>query len=203
MDVITLLDQIRIIALNGLHYTRDVYDRDRYERLLSLCTQTYQDCLGVPAGEVRERFLAEMGHVTTKVGAEAAIFNQQGEILLMERSDGTGWCLPCGWVEPGESPEESAVRETREETGLEVAVERLVGVYTRKASLQDGLHGMVAVVHLCRITGGALRISPEGLDLRYWPIGEVPRWHSTHEEYARGALAAWQASGQSTVPPGA
>jgi hypothetical protein len=41
--------------------------------------------------------LAEVGYITPKIGADTAIFNERGELLLMERVDGTRWCLPCGW----------------------------------------------------------------------------------------------------------
>lgn len=192
MDIFFLLDQVRVIARNGLNYTQDGYDRERYERLLALTTQSYAELLGLPEdGGLRERFMAELGHITPKVGADAAIFNEKGELLLMDRADGTGWCLPCGWVEPGESPAQAAVRETREETGLEVAVQKLVGVFYRPASARNGPHSMVAVVHLCQVLSGELALSHEGLGLRYWPLAEVPRWHATHAEYAAAAYAMW------------
>jgi ADP-ribose pyrophosphatase YjhB (NUDIX family) len=195
MDLMGLLDQVRIIARNGLHYTQDVYDRERYERLLNLTAETYEEQLGLPAAEVRERFLSELGHITPKMGADAAIFNEQGEILLMERADGTGWCLPCGWVEPGEQPSQAAVREAREETGLEIKVRQLVGVFTRPASRENGPHHMVAVVHLCDVIGGELKLSFEGLALRYWPLDEVPRWHTNQGYYAHAAYELWKSGG--------
>jgi ADP-ribose pyrophosphatase YjhB (NUDIX family) len=187
MDLYTLLDEVRIIARNGLRYSQDSYDRERYERLLRLSAEGYAEVTGLPASEIRSLFLEELGHITPKVGADAAIFNQDGEILLMERVDGSGWCLPCGWVEPDEKAAEAAVREVREETGLEVEVTQLVGVFTRPASAKNGPHSLIAVVHLCVVTGGKLALSPEGLDLRYWKIDAVPRWHATHEQYARAA----------------
>jgi ADP-ribose pyrophosphatase YjhB (NUDIX family) len=195
MDIFTFLEEVRIIARNGLVYSRDSYDRDRYERLLGLASWAYSQELGLPSEEVRERFMQELGHITLKVGADAAIFNAQGEILLMERNDGTGWCLPCGFVEPDESPAQAAVREALEETGLEIEVRALVGVFTRKASANNGPHALLAVVHLCEVTGGTLTLSKEGLDLRYWPLDDVPQWHATHETYARAAHAMWQAQG--------
>jgi ADP-ribose pyrophosphatase YjhB (NUDIX family) len=193
MDIFTLLDQIRIIARNGLKYTQDLYDRERYERLLNIASETYSELLDVSTEAVRQRFMDEMGHITLKVGTDAAIFNQCGEILLMERADGSGWCLPCGWVEPGEAPAEAILREVREETGLEVTIRQLVGVFTRKASAKNGPHAMIAVVHLCEVTGGTLTLSHEGLDLRYWPIDAVQNWHATHEKYARAAYTMWKA----------
>jgi ADP-ribose pyrophosphatase YjhB (NUDIX family) len=187
MDIVSLIDAVRVIARNGLNYSHDGYDRERYERLLKLAAEGYAEPSALSAGEIQARFMRELGHITPKVGADAAIFNERGEILLMDRADGSGWCLPCGWVEPDEKPAEAAVRESREETGLEVRVTHLVGVFTRPASAKNGPHAMVAIVHLCEVTGGELTLSHEGLDLRYWAIDAVPRWHATHEHYARAA----------------
>lgn len=159
---------------------------------MRLATATYSQLLDVPEGAVRARLWNEFGYVTAKVGADAAIFDQDGSILLMERVDSGAWCLPCGWVEPGERPIETVLREVREETGLEVEVGPLVGLFTRMPSAAYGPHWMIAVVHLCDVTGGALTLSHEGTDLRYWRIDEVGDWHADHETYARAAYAMWE-----------
>lgn len=66
-----------------------------------------------------------------KIGAAAAIFDAQRErILLTQRADNAQWCLPGGGMEPGESIVEACVREVWEETGLEVRITRLIGVYS-------------------------------------------------------------------------
>jgi ADP-ribose pyrophosphatase YjhB (NUDIX family) len=191
MDVYALLDELRTIARNGLHFAQNPYDRERYRRLMDLTARAYGELLGVPHATVRARFMDELGYVTPKVGAEAAIFNEGGEILLMERIDGSGWCLPCGWVDPNERPVDAVVREVREETGLDVEVERLVGVFTRMPGAQNGPHTLIAVVHLCRVVGGELTLSHEGTDLRYWPIDDMTDWSGSHERYARAAHAVW------------
>ncbi len=193
MDIFTLLDEIQTIARNGLYFATDPYDRERYERLMQLTTQSYSELLNLPEAAIQARFAAELGYITPKVGADAAIFNDQGEILLMERADGSGWCLPCGWVEPNEKPVETIVREVREETGLEVKVGPLVGVFSRMPSAANGPHSMIAVVHLCEVLGGELTLSHEGLALQYWEIGAMQAWHGIHERYARAARAVWQA----------
>lgn len=191
MDLLTLLEEIQTIARNGLNYSANVYDRERYERLLELSTAQYSNLLERPSAEIRTKFLRELGHITPKLGGDAAIFNEHGEVLLMDRADGSGWCLPCGWAEPNERPADTAVRETREETGLEVRVCRLVGVFSRPANIATDLHAMSGVVHLCDIVGGKLTLSHEGLGLRYWPLDEVPKWSTDHEKKARAAFAMW------------
>ncbi len=192
MDIFPLLDTLQTIARNGLLYASNEFDKERYERLLSMATETYSELLSVPDGTLRERFLNEIGYITPKVGTDAAIFNENGEILLMERSDGSGWCLPCGFVEPNETPAEGIVREAREETGLTVKVDRLVGVFTRKPSAQMGPHTTISIVHLCKVVDGQLENSHESSALKYWAIDDMKDWHATHEILARAAYKMWK-----------
>jgi ADP-ribose pyrophosphatase YjhB (NUDIX family) len=194
VDIFALLDELRAIAQNGLFYTSDPFDHERYERLMKLTTQTYAELLEVPDATIRARLFQELAPITPKVGADAAIFNDQGEILLMKRFDGSGWCLPCGFVEQNEKTNEAVVRETREETGLEVKVKKLVGVFTRKPNVKNGPHTTIGIVYLCEIIGGKMRLSHEGLDLRFWSIDDVQDWHPSHEKYARAAYAMWRSA---------
>ncbi|OJX40893.1 MAG: hypothetical protein BGO78_12535 [Chloroflexi bacterium 44-23] len=202
MDILTLMEEIQATARTGLAFSSNEYDRQRYQHLLTLVTNHYADLLQLPENEVLRRFQAETGCITPKLGADAAIFNQAGQILLMERVDGSGWCLPCGWVEVNETPAEAALREAYEETGLIVEAVRLVGVYSRKAGYEYSPHSMTAIVHLCHVISGSLTLSHEGKALQYWALDAVPRWHARHELYARDAWAClqsgakWQAVSQ-------
>ena len=191
MDIMPLLDELQTIARNGLFYATDPYDRERYERLMQLVTGYYGEAVDLPPVEVRRRFVAELGYITPKVGADAAIFGDDGRVLLTLRADDHRWCLPCGWVEPNEAPIDTVVRETREETGLEVRPLALIDVFTRLPSVHGGVHTSIAVVYRCEITGGTMGLSHESLDVRYWFIDDVPVWHAEHEESARAAFAHW------------
>lgn len=194
MDRFELLEEVQALARTGLHYATTSYDQERYSRLLALATGVYSETLALPAATISARFAAELGQITPKVGGDAAIFDAAGQILLVLRADDGTWCLPCGWTEPNEAPAVTAVRETREETGLEVEVAQLVGVFARPANVGAGPHSMVAVVYLCRVIGGALRGSHEGETVQFWPLAAVPAWHPGHERYARAAWELWQAS---------
>lgn len=68
---------------------------------------------------------------TIRVGCSAVIFHKDCEkILLTRREDNNQWCLPGGGMEPGESASETCIREVEEETGLQVVIKRLIGIYT-------------------------------------------------------------------------
>jgi ADP-ribose pyrophosphatase YjhB (NUDIX family) len=95
-------------------------------------------------------------------------------------------------VEPNEKPVEAVKREVREETGLEIEVKQLVGVFTRMPSVKNGPHTMIALVYLCEVIGGELTLSHEGWALEYRAIDGVQDWHATHERYARAAYEVWR-----------
>lgn len=194
MDLLAFLDELRIHAKNGLRYAEEPYDEYRYGRILELVSEQYGEALDLPPDDAKERLASDLGYVTPNVGAEAAVFDDDGRILLMKRADDGTWCLPCGFVDPGESPEETAVRETREETGLDVRIIDLVDVYYRAPSSEVSPHGHVAVCYLCEHTGGSLELSHEGTELDYRTIKEITNWHSNHEEFVRDARKLWASS---------
>lgn len=193
MDVCALLDELRILATNGLTYADNPYDRERYERILELVSEWYGRSVDLPPEELRTRFAEEAGHVTPKVGTDVAVFGDRGRILLQHRADDDTWGLPGGYVDPCESPRETAVREAREETGLAVEPVEFVGVYTRKPG-QYGPHCLVVHLYRCTRTRGELRNSHEGTDLRYRPLEEVTDWHKNHRLLARQACESWRDS---------
>jgi ADP-ribose pyrophosphatase YjhB (NUDIX family) len=99
-----------------------------------------------------------------------AVINE-GQILLTKREDFEVWCLPGGEVEEGESLAEAALREAKEETGLEVELTRLVGTYSRIGGFPD-VHG---ILYAARPIGGEIRLQPgETVEVRYFSADELP-----------------------------
>ncbi len=108
-----------------------------------------------------------MGPLEVRPGVAAVITDPAGRVLLHDRRVGDGWALPSGAVEPGESVLAALVREVREETGLTVVVERLVGIYSDPAyqivAYPDGrrVH-FITCLFACRVTSDVVRGSAEG-----------------------------------------
>lgn len=192
-DLLTLLEELQSIARTGLNYSTDPYARAHYSRLLELAAMYYGTSLDLPAPEVRARLQGELGSITPKVGADAAIFDDQGRILLVERSDDGRWGLPAGWVDPNEPPANTVRRETREELSLNVEPLQLVDVMFRPASAVYGPHAVVSIVYLCEVRGGEIALSHEVLGARYWTIDDVPAWHKDHLKFAKAAHGVWTA----------
>jgi ADP-ribose pyrophosphatase YjhB (NUDIX family) len=110
----------------------------------------------------------------------AVIFDGRHRLLLQQRSDGGQWGLPGGSVEIGESVADAVVREVREETGLTVRPQRIVGVYS-EPGLQivrypDGnVWHYVSVCFECAVQSGELTTCDETLALEYFPLRRLPR----------------------------
>jgi 8-oxo-dGTP pyrophosphatase MutT (NUDIX family) len=192
-DIHALLDEVRAIARTGLHYCDDPFDRARYERLMDLAAQEYAERSALDVPEVRARFDAEIGYQTARVGADAAVFDDDDRLLLVRRVDDGKWGLIAGWVDPNESPAQTAVRELSEEAGIRGRVEHLVGVFFREARAGEHPHGTVSVVYLCSILGGQLQPQLHEVSEVAWRrIDDVDAdaWHVNHATLARAALEA-------------
>lgn len=107
-----------------------------------------------------------------------AVILDAGRVLLLRRADFRTWALPGGGVEAGESAAQAAIREVREETGLDVALTALVGLY----ALPHWIGNTHSAVFAARVCGGALRPHPsEALGAGYFPLDRLPAhlnwWH--------------------------
>jgi ADP-ribose pyrophosphatase YjhB (NUDIX family) len=104
------------------------------------------------------------------VAVNVAVIHE-GKILLTKREDFEVWCLPSGGVEEEESLAEAVIRETKEESGIDVELTRLVGVYSRLGGVND-VH---AVLFAGKPIGGELRTQPEEtIDVAYFALGQLP-----------------------------
>ena len=111
---------------------------------------------------------AESSSPIFRIGVFALIFDDQGHILLGHRRDTDWWNLPGGGMELGETVDEALCREVREETGLEVEVEQLVGVYSKPQKQE------VVLTFRCQVTAGSLQPTEEISESRYFPPDSLP-----------------------------
>ncbi|MDD4332523.1 MAG: NUDIX hydrolase [Patescibacteria group bacterium] len=103
------------------------------------------------------------------IGAFAIILDNQKRILLCHRRDHDFWNLPGGRVEYNEAPWEAVVREVKEETGFDVKVTRLLGVYSKRNETD------IVFSFACEVMGGVITINDEADEITYFSLDEIPK----------------------------
>lgn len=174
-QLINLVGRIRALAQNGLVYAENEYDTERYTELLELSDKITGLVFGYSVAEIKDCFSLEKDYVTPKVDIRAVVFNERHEILLVkERADGC-WSLPGGWADVGYSPKEMAVKEVKEETGLEVVPLKLLAVQDKKChNHPPALHYAYKIFILCEIIGGQLCPAFDIPDNGFFPQNNLP-----------------------------
>ena len=118
--------ELQSIAQAGLTYGKDVYDKERYERIRDISAEMVSHMTDLSFNKVKDLFCNESGYQTPKLDTRAAIF-KDGKILLVQENNGK-WSLLGGWVDVNVSVGENAVKEVKEEAGLDVVAESIIAV---------------------------------------------------------------------------
>ncbi len=169
------LEELRSIAAAGLAYGDSAYDRDRYARLMTIAADMTAALRDGDPEVVRMLFRAQDGYATPKLDVRAAVFDRSGRVLLVrERVDGA-WAMPGGWADVGESLAEGAVREVREESGYDVVIDRLLGLYERERWGHPPLPFFtLKAVLAAHVVGGAPATSSETDEVGWFARDALP-----------------------------
>jgi ADP-ribose pyrophosphatase YjhB (NUDIX family) len=159
---------------------------------LKFCSRCGQPLrYGPVEGEERERLSCDVcgyiSYVNPRIVVTTLPITDGGEVILLRRGIDPGygaWAQPGGFLEIDETAEEGAVRETMEETGLEVEPTGIVGLYTRPPA------AIVVVAFTARIIGGQVRTGPEALEIVPFAPEEIP-WHGIAFRTTTWALRDW------------
>ena len=173
-DNLTLIaDELRGLASAGLYFNDDHYDRERYQKVLSLSARL----VSLVSNRSEETLLAgfenTLMHLSPLVGA-SCIVQREGEILLIQRTDNQLWAIPGGLVEVGEVLAEAALRELEEEAGVTGEVVDLLGIFdSRLWKTQVAAH-LYHFVFLVESHNPEPEPGLEALEARFFPIDDLP-----------------------------
>jgi 8-oxo-dGTP pyrophosphatase MutT (NUDIX family) len=161
-------DELRALAENGLFFSEDDHDRERFTRMLDLAAELLAVVDTRSIVDIQRTFRGNLAYRTPAVGVDAAIFDESGRLLVVQRTDTGDWCLPGGAVDVGESPSSAVAREVREETGLVVRAKRLIGVFDNRTwRVPSRLAHIYHLVFECDRESGELTPSIETRDFRW------------------------------------
>ena len=186
--------ELQSLAQAGLTYGKDVYDRERYERIREISAEIMSNMSDIPTETIKNLFCNETGYQTPKLDTRAAIFKDD-KILLVCENNGT-WSLPGGWCDVNVSVGENTVKEVKEEAGLDVVAESIIAIQDRaKHNLPAYAYGICKVFVLCSVIGGVFQENIETTGFDYFSECNLPplATEKNNEEQIRMCFDAYRA----------
>jgi ADP-ribose pyrophosphatase YjhB (NUDIX family) len=197
-DLIRWSESLAGIARTGLGFTENLYERERFEEVLHIAGDIKASVEADQELDV-EHYVDEWmrhvgsgvaGYVTPKAAVGAVVYDDEQRILLVQRADSGVWLYPTGWADVGYSASEVAVKEVKEETGIDCVPEGVVAVL-------DGMRmgftaiPLYSIVFLCRATGGELQAHPlETSDVGWFHEDRLPPMTIGVSQWGAHAFAA-------------
>ena len=186
--------ELQSLAQAGLTYGRDLYDKERYERIREISAEIMSQMSDIPTETVKTLFCNETGYQTPKIDTRAAIF-KDGKILLVHESNGK-WSLPGGWCDVNVSVAENTIKEVKEESGLDVVVKSVIAIQDRaKHNLPIYAYGVCKIFMLCSVNGGKFVENIETVGFDYFSEDALPNLaaEKNNEEQIRMCFDAYRA----------
>jgi ADP-ribose pyrophosphatase YjhB (NUDIX family) len=167
--------ELQAIAQNGLAFSRDPFDRERYGRLAELVTELLSSQLEIPPAAARALFAGESGYATPKVDVRGGVFEGERVLLVRERADGC-WTLPGGWVDVNDAPSEAVAREIHEESGYRARAVKLAALVDKNRHPHPpGVHHIYKLFFVCELTGGSPATGSETDAVDFFPVRALPQ----------------------------
>lgn len=188
-------DELYAIANEGLHWSTDnPYNMRRFARVRRLAAELFATQDTRDADQVEQLYIENPTHYAPYPCGDAAVFNQRGEILLIQRTDNQLWAMPGGAFEVGEAPAEAACRECWEETGVAVEPQLLIGVYDSRLNGSQSKAHLYLFTFLCRPLDPDAQptLSNETLDVGWFAEDALPPLSPGHVRRVPDAFRAHQ-----------
>ena len=186
--------ELQSLAQAGLAYSKDAYDKERYERIREISAEMMSHIADVPLEKVKGLFCNEIGYQTPKIDTRAAIFKDD-KILLVQEKNGT-WSLPGGWCDVTVSVAENTIKEVKEEAGLDVIVKSVIAIQDReKHNLPMYAYRVCKIFMLCSAVGGNFEPNIETIGFAYFAEDEIPQLatEKNNEEQIKMCFASYRA----------
>ena len=174
-EMLQLVKQVQALAENGLHFSENDYDLDRYQNIEEISLRMLSLLSGLSAETIELAAPERNGYRTPKVDVRAVIFNPDDEILLVQERIDSRWSLPGGWCDVGYTPTEIAEKEAFEEAGIQVKVNRLLAVLDKKChDHPEDLFYAYKIFLECRAESYEITTGMETLDVGFFAQDNLP-----------------------------
>jgi ADP-ribose pyrophosphatase YjhB (NUDIX family) len=166
--------KLQAMAQSGLAYSNNMYDTERYEELRNISADIMAKYTDIDTEKIKDLFCNETGYQTPKVDIRAVVFQEGRLLMVREKLDGA-WALPGGWADIGLTAGEIAIKETKEEAGLDVKPVKLLAIMDKKCHPHPpSPYHVYKLFIMCEITGGSLAAGLETSEVDFFDRNELP-----------------------------
>ena len=165
--------ELQALAQSALYWCKDPYDIERFQRIRDISAEIMTAKTGLNLDTVKDLFCNETGYQTPKIDTRAAII-QNGKILLVQEKNGR-WAMPGGWCDVDQTPATNAVKEAKEEAGMDVRVTCLVSVEDQDLhNFPPNAYKIIKLMFLCEPLGGEFVPNTETIASGWYSESELP-----------------------------
>lgn len=163
-SLLQIIRQLQAVSQNGLLYAETEFHKERYEKVRDLALELLKNLSNSSIELIKTTYLDQKGYATPKLDVRAVIVIED-KMLFVKEADDQKWALPGGWVEVGETPAQCIVKEVKEECGIDVCVEKLIGVYDKDLhqEVETSLFQVISLFFVCK------------------PLSSNPNWNTNYE----------------------
>lgn len=150
-NLATIVRELNNLALSGIYYTKDNFDKERFERILNLWADLISlDSRGGFGGALDFSRL-ERGPQTPKVAVRVGVFNDLNQILLVKERADSKWSLPGGWVDVNMTPSEAAIAEVEEESFVRIKDLKLCGLFDQRKLYDNPIFHILCIFFIAKV----------------------------------------------------
>ena len=173
-EILRIARRVQAIAQSGIHFAASEFDRERYEELRGLSVELAGTVCDTRPSKIHDLFTNETGFQTPKVDIRSVVLKEGKLLMVREKIDGR-YSMPGGFADINYSPSEVAVKEVREETGLNVRFNRVLAIAdTDRHGFPPLPYHFYKIVVLCYLVDGVLRDSIETSEAGFFDFDNLP-----------------------------
>ena len=183
--------ELQALAQTGLHYTKDVYDKERFQRIREMSWQMLATLNDSDMNEIKALFHIEDGYQTPKVDTRAVVWKED-KILLVQENDGR-WALPGGWMDITETVSSNAEKELFEEAGVVGKADRIIAIHDHhRHNAVNQIFTIIKIFVECHYINGEFKLNSETIGMDFFDMDHLPTLNDGKTPYEQIELC-WRA----------
>lgn len=172
MNYLEFIVKVQQVAKIGLKYSTDEYALDNYQELEKLSREMLNNFVQEP---IQQNIFTKDIYPTPSSSVRVMVFNEKNQILMVKEKQDGKWSIPGGWCEIFLDLKDNAVKEVKEESGLDIEIVRLLAIF-RREKYKDYPTTVSEYIHYFagKIKGGTLKTNHETCDVGFFDFDQLP-----------------------------